>query len=275
MRETSWELRGLRFTGLEWGEPVGVPTLLLHGYLDHAGSWSRVAERLPGWRIALDLRGHGHSAWAGPGQSYHFAEYVADVDALVAKLGRVRLVGHSMGGTIASLFAGARPERVERLVSVDGLGLADGGAGARERMVQFLDGIHHPRPHRVLPTVEAAALRLRAAWPRLDPEWALALAARGTRPAEGGVVWAYDPKHRVRAATPYRQDQHEHFLRALRCPVLSIHPSDSLFAAADVARIEAAVPDLRVAELPGAGHMAQLEAPVALAALVADFIESP
>ena len=110
---------------------------------------------------------------------------------------------------------------------------------------------------------------------RLDPEWALALAARGTRPAEGGVVWAYDPKHRVRAATPYRQDQHEHFLRALRCPVLSIHPSDSLFAAADVARIEAAVPDLRVAELPGAGHMAQLEAPVALAALVADFIESP
>lgn len=275
MRELTFDLRDLRFTAIEWGEPVGVPTVLLHGYLDHAGSWSRVAEQLPGWRIALDLRGHGGSAWAGPGQSYHFAEYVADLDALVTQLGRVKLIGHSMGGTIATLYAGARPERVERVASVDGLGLADGGAGARERMVQFLDGIGRVRPHRVFASVEEAAARLRAAWPFVDADWARELAARGTRAVEGGRVWAYDPRHRVRAATPYRQDQHLCFLAAIRCPILSVHPSDSPFAASDVARLEAAVADLHVAELPNVGHMAQLQAPDALAALLAPFIASP
>jgi alpha-beta hydrolase superfamily lysophospholipase len=63
--------------------PKDAPTiLLLHGFLDHAGSWARVAERLSGHVVALDLRGHGRSAWVGPGASYHFPEYVADVDAL-------------------------------------------------------------------------------------------------------------------------------------------------------------------------------------------------
>ena len=66
MRETTWELRGMRFSCLEWGDPddPGPPTVLLHGYLDHAGAWEAVAPALSGWRIALDQRGHGRAAWA-------------------------------------------------------------------------------------------------------------------------------------------------------------------------------------------------------------------
>lgn len=286
-RETRYTLRALPFAALEWGEPAlseggaseggvsegAVPTLLLHGFLDHAGSWSRVAEQLSGHVVALDLRGHGRSAWVGPGESYHFAEYLADLDALVTTLGgRVRLVGHSMGGSIASIYAGARPEAVDRLAIVDGIGLPDGGAGARDRMVQFLDGIARVRPHRAYPTVAAAAARLVATWSGLDPAWALELAERGTRPVDEGFVWRYDPRHLVRAPVPYRQDQHLRFLTAIRCPVLSVHPERSLFSASDVALLEAAIPDLVVRKVPGAGHMTQLDAPLALAGLLDSFL---
>lgn len=272
-REVRHTLRGLPFAALEWGTPGGIPTLLVHGFLDHAGSWSRVAERLDGHVVALDLRGHGHSAWVGPGESYHFSEYVADVDALVAALGgRVRLVGHSMGGTVASIYAGARPAAVERLAIVDGMGLPDGGAGARDRMIQFLDGITRVRAHRPYPTLAAAAARLVTTWSGLDPAWALELAERGTRPVEEGFVWRYDPRHLVRAPVPYRQDQHVRFLAAIACPVLSVHPERSLFAAADVAVCEGAIPDLVVREVAGAGHMTQLDAPLALAELLAAFL---
>ncbi|MFN7144999.1 MAG: alpha/beta fold hydrolase [Myxococcota bacterium] len=275
MTERTWSLRGLTFGGLVWGDAVGVPTVFLHGFLDHAGSWERVAAGLDGHRIALDLRGHGRSDWIAPGGSYHFPEYVADLDALVDVLGgRVRLVGHSMGGTVASLYAGAGPDAVDRLVIVDGIGSLDGGAAARDRMVQFLDGIKRVRALTPHPTVEDAARRLRATWPGLDDARALALARRGTRPTEGGVTWSYDPRHRVRAPAPYRQDQHVHLLAAIRCPVLSVHPEHSLFAAEDVARLEAAVPDLRVAHVPG-GHMVPLDAPEALASVIRSFFDAP
>jgi pimeloyl-ACP methyl ester carboxylesterase len=278
MREERWTFRGLPFGGLSWGEPTGVPTVLLHGFLDHAGSWARVAAGLPGFLVAPDLRGHGHSAWVGPGETYHFPEYLADLDALVDHLGgRVSLVGHSMGGTLASIYAGARPGAVERLAAVDGLGLPDGGAQARDRMVQFLDGVRRTdtpstRTTPPMPTLAVAADRLRRAWPGLDDPFALALAERGARPVEGGFAWRYDPRHRIRSAAPYRQDHHRQFLDAITCPVLSIHPERSPFAPADVDRLESAIRDLRVEILPNAGHMAQLDAPDALAMRLRAFL---
>jgi pimeloyl-ACP methyl ester carboxylesterase len=172
-----------------------------------------------------------------------------------------------MGGTLASIYAGARPERVTRLAVVDGIGLSDGGSSARERMVQFLDGIGRVRGHRTFADVAEAAGRLVATW-SVDPAHALELAARGTRRVDGGVTWSYDPRHRVRAPTPYRQDQHLRFLASLRCPVLSVHAARSLFSPDDVARLEAAIPDLRVATVD-AGHMVQLEAPDALGDVLA------
>lgn len=272
--ECGWSLRGKAFGGLQWGTPTE-PLVLLHGFLDHAGGWDRVARRLGRGSMALDHRGHGRSAWVGPGETYHFAEYVADLDALVDALGgRVRLVGHSMGGTVASVYAGARPDRVAALVVLDGLGLPDGGAGARTRMVEFLDGARAPRPERVMVDEAEAAMRLTRAYPGLDAEFARELAQRGTRPVPGGLAWAYDPRHRSRSAVPYRQDQHQRFLEAIRCPVLSIHPEHSPFAVEDVARVEACIPDLRLATVAGAGHMLPLDAPEAVASLIEEFLQA-
>lgn len=272
MREVCFQLRGLSFGGIEWGDPVGIPTILLHGFLDHAGSWEKVAERLPGWRVAIDHRGHGRSAHQGPGTTYFFSEYVADLDALVAALGgRVRLVGHSMGGTLATMYAGARPDSVVAMASLDGLGMYHAGPEFPDRLVAFLDGVRTPPTIRSYPSIEAAAGKLRASYPSIDSAWALRLAERGTVPTEGGVVWAYDPRHKIRGSIPYRHDHHIPMLERIRCPVLSIHPEHSPFRSEDVTTLERAIPSLRVVTVPAVGHMLHLEAPMAIASAITAF----
>lgn len=276
MRETTWTVRGRPFAALEWGDREGLPTVLLHGFLDHAGTWSRVAARLSGWRLALDHRGHGRSPHVGEGDddafhTYTFAEYLADLDGLLAQTGPALLVGHSMGGTLASMYAGVRPERVRGLVTVDGLGLVDSSASGPDRMIEFLDGVARlPRNRRFASVAEAAA-RLRLTHPALDEAWSLELAARGTRPDGDGWTWSWDPRHRLRGPVPYRHDHHAHFLRRVRCPVLVVRPEHSPFADADVERLTGALPPHEVVRVPGAGHMVHLDAPAMLADALASF----
>ncbi|MFN8641176.1 MAG: alpha/beta hydrolase [Candidatus Binatia bacterium] len=131
----------LRHHLLEWGGGERV-VLLLHGFLEHAHVWELVGPRLAAAGLhvyALDWRGHGDSEWIGAGGYYHFADYVADLDAVVRQLGgRAALVAHSMGGNAALLYAGTAPSRVTRLVSIEGLGPADCDVGeAPERYAHW------------------------------------------------------------------------------------------------------------------------------------------
>ena len=273
---TRWRLRGLDLAGQTWGppRPHEVPIVLVHGFLDHAGTWDEVAARLTGHIVAPDLRGHGQSAWCGPTETYHFAEYIADLDALVTALGgRAIVVGHSLGGTIASTWAGARPERAAGLVVVDGLGLADGLHESASRLRGWLDEVAAgPRAHRAFATVDDAADRLRAAHPYLTPSRARALASRGTRAAEGGWVWSFDPRHRFRYPTPYRQDTHRRILAEYPGPTLVVTPEKSTFNADESARTAAAIPHATHVRIAAAGHMVPLEAPGALAGVIGDWV---
>ncbi len=274
MRAATYHLHGRPYAALEWGERIGIPTVLLHGYLDHAGAWSRVAPGLSGWVVAIDHRGHGLSPHCGPGETYSFPDYLADLDALLAQLGRAKLVGHSMGGTIASMYAGVRPEKVVALVTVDGLGLFDSSTQSAERMTQFLDEVARPPVNKVFPSVEAAAARLRHSNPGIDQAWAHELATRVLKPVDGGFTWTWDARHRIRGPIPYRHDNHAQFLRRIRCPVLAVHPEHSPFAAADVAHLESLVPGIRRVTVPGATHMVHLDAPAQLAAAIRPFLDA-
>jgi pimeloyl-ACP methyl ester carboxylesterase len=276
MRETRWRLRGdAEWSALEWGEPVGVPSVFLHGFLDHAGAWARTVELLSGWRIALDHRGHGLSPHCGPLETYHFPEYLADLDALLRQVGPAKLVGHSMGGTIASMYAGARPERVLALATVDGLGLHDMGEEAVDRMQQFLDEVERPPVNKVFPSVEAAAARLRQSNLGLAEGESLRLAERILRPVDGGLTWTWDSRHRIRAAVPYRIANHQLFLRRIRCPVLAVRPEFSPFQPENVAALHGCIEQIQVATIPGASHMVHLDAPEALAAVLRPFLDAP
>lgn len=275
----TWTVRGRAFAGLQWGEPVGRPVVFLHGFLDHAGAWSRVAEGLPGWRLAYDHRGHGRSAHVSAADddafvTYHFSEYLADLDGLVAQLGPVVLVGHSMGGTIATMYAGVRPDRVLGVVSVDGLGLSDGAEGAVTRMAEFLDGVERLPVNKRFDSVEDAAARLRRTHPSLDEAWSVELAARSLRALDGGYSWSWDARHRLRSPVPYRQDHHARFLRRIRCPVMSVHPEHSPFHDHDVAALEREIAALQIVVIANSGHMVHLDAPERLTECIASFLGS-
>jgi pimeloyl-ACP methyl ester carboxylesterase len=274
MREVRYRIRGREHAAIEWGERSGVPTVLLHGFLDHAGSWRQTAEGLSGWIVAPDHRGHGLSQHVGEGETYHFPEYLADLDALLAHIGPAKLVGHSMGGTVASMYAGVRPERVHCLATVDGLGMHDSGEESAERMLQFLDEVQTPPMNKVFPTAEAAAERLRHANRSLAPLEAERLARRILRPVEGGFTWTWDSRHRIRGPIPYRIANHQQFLRRIQCPFLAIRPEFSPFQEENVAALHGCVPHLQTATVPGATHMVHLDAPALLAAVLRPFLDA-
>ncbi|MCB1637058.1 MAG: alpha/beta fold hydrolase, partial [Xanthomonadales bacterium] len=130
----------LRLAARAWGPLDGVPVLALHGWLDNAASFDALAPLLPNVRlVALDLTGHGRSEHRPPGIHYHFVDFIPDVVAAADALGwdRFALLGHSLGGGIASFVAATLPERIDRVAMIEGLGPptsdpADGPANLRK-----------------------------------------------------------------------------------------------------------------------------------------------
>lgn len=276
--------RGLTLRLCSWGPQRGRPLLVLHGYLEQGAAWQAVAERLPDRLVvAPDHRGHGLSQHIGAGGFYHFWDYVADVDAVVRHLGgQVDLVGHSMGGTIAALYAATRPERVRRLVLVEGLGPPDTTDELVERGQAFLDGQETPRKHGSFPDLATAAARMREFNPALTPDEALRLATRIARPVlpddpfvvrpkPGTFTWAWDPAHRGRAPTPFRAEAHQVFLAAIRAPTLLVDGGASPFKLVDRAARRQSLAHARELVIDGAGHLIHHDAPDALSSALRDF----
>jgi pimeloyl-ACP methyl ester carboxylesterase len=275
-RELSPVLRGLRRGVVAWGPEDGPLALLLHGWLDQGAAWQRVAWRLArdGWLVvAPDHRGHGRSDPAPPGSSYHFTEYVVDVDHLVHWLDRPvqALVGHSMGGTIASLYAGLRPESAAHVVLLEGLGPAAGDPeSAADQLLAHLDHQREPRTQRTMTDVPAAAERLRRLTPGLGDALALALADRTTQPQPGGGVrWSWDPMHRTRAAVAYDAKRHHAILGRIQAPVDLVMGTRSWYTKLpDLDARAAAIPGLRARHDLDAGHALHVDAAPQVAALV-------
>ncbi|MCB9564870.1 MAG: alpha/beta hydrolase [Kofleriaceae bacterium] len=271
---------GLTYHVLEWGDPAAPAVFLIHGFLDLAWGWDRVARRLADrfHLIAPDLRGHGDTDWIGAGGYYHFFDYIADVDDLVARLGgpQVAMVGHSMGGSVAAYWAGARPTRIRRLALLEGQGPPDQAGdvdGLPERATRWFEAWKRARtrPLRIMADVDEAAARLRQHDPLLDEVQARELAAHGTRPVRDGVTWKHDPLHLTMGPYPFRVDLAAAFWRRIACPTLVVDGEASMLRLPDADR-EARrgfLGDARHAVLPGAGHMMQRHQPDALAELLA------
>ena len=120
----AWHAHGLRYAGLAWGDPAMPPLLALHGWLDNAASFSLLAPLLKShYLVALDLSGHGLTDHRSADASYQIWDDLPEIDIVTRALGweRFGVLGHSRGAVIATLLASAMPERVERLVLLDGL----------------------------------------------------------------------------------------------------------------------------------------------------------
>lgn len=266
------------WAGLAWGAPGLAPVLMLHGWLDNAGSLAPLARLLPGYRRWLpDLPGHGRSGHRPPGTWYHFVDYISDVLGLAQALGleRFDLVGHSMGGAIATLVAAAYPERVRRLVLIEALGpLARPSvvtAGDLRRAIDARLALDE-KQLRVHPD-RAAAMRLRMQANGLSEAAADLLMERALMPAPGGYVWRSDPRHTLPTPVRGTESQYLSLLGAITTPTLLLFadpPTPYLHGADAERRIEALRPQ-RMLRLPGNHHL-HLEDPVPVAAAVAEFL---
>jgi pimeloyl-ACP methyl ester carboxylesterase len=277
---------GLAYNLIEWGPADAAHTvLLIHGFLDNAWTWEPLVEAGLGagdYRlVAPDLRGHGDSDWIGPGGYYHFIDYLADVHDLVGKLGArtLSIVGHSMGGSVASYYTGTYPERVHRLALLEGLGPPETTGTPPERVRAWLaawEAVRQKSP-RSYASVAEAAERLVRHDPLLPPALALKVAEQGTTPALGGRVrFKHDPLHVTPGPHGFNLEFAMGYWRNVSCPTLIVDGSESRFrhAEEEAARRRGAFAHGRHLIIDGAGHMMQRHQPARLAAALNDFLAS-
>lgn len=251
----------LELSYLVWGDEEKPPLILIHGTRDHARSWDRVAARLVDRYCvyAPDLRGHGDSAWAIGGQ-YSIIDYVLDLHALAEAIGRgpYTVIGHSLGGSVALLYAGTFPEHVSRLVSIEGIGgmwWRRERLPAHERMRRWVAEMRdlERRQPRVYPTLEAAARRMLEANPHLSPELAHHLTVHGVRRVEGGYVWKFDNFTRARSPYEFNWEDARDIWNQIRCPILVIFGAESWTQRAGTVDLSP-FHDCRSVVIPEAGH---------------------
>lgn len=284
-RDKTVDSLGLTIHYLEWGEPDGEPLVLVHGFLDLAYSWQLfVTELLAKSRrslriIAPDCRGHGDSGWVGAGGYYHFPDYVLDLECVlrIVQVGPVKLIGHSMGGTISFLYAGAFPRRVDQLVLVEGVGpVGMQFSDAPQRMEQWIAEVkQRGRNHfRQYSSIEAGASQLCQTNPRLNAGFARELAGAAMKQRDNGKwIWKFDPLHRSATPQPFYTDQAVEFLRRIECPVLIVEGKHShQTQRTDKPQRYAALGDQRQVTIDDAGHMVHQDNPRQLAEVVARFL---
>jgi len=285
-RDKFVDSQGLPIHYLEWGEPGGEPLVLVHGYLDLAHSWKAFVDALqngrkePLWIVAPDCRGHGDSGWVGVGGYYYFPDYVFDLDCVMHALGvtRFKLIGHSMGGTISLLCAGTFPERVTRLVLIEGIGpLGMDFSDAPARMRKWITEVRERgrRHFREYTSIAVGAGQLQQTNPRLNDTLALDLARAGMKQNERGKwVWKFDPLHRTAAPQPFYTRQALEFLRRIECPVLIVDGKESRQTRrTDKQERYDAIRNHQQAIIDHAGHMVHQDKPEQLAKIVASFLE--
>lgn len=282
-------VRGLRYHIREWGEP-GAPILFLfHGWMDVSASFQFLVDALrERWHIvAPDWRGYGQTARPtdAPGvESYWFADYVADLEAIIDHYqpeGQVTLVGHSLGANVVCLYAGIRPERVRRVVDLEGFGMSASKASqAPRRYARWLDELKDKPRLNTYATVEDVAARLQKTNPRLPADKAAFLAQHwSSRNAEGRWEILGDPAHKIINPQLYRLDEVMEIWRRVTAPVLHVEAVDSptlKAIAGDVPLAEfktrfAAFPDFREVLIADAGHMLHHDQPEQVAALIEEF----
>jgi len=272
-------IRGLRCHVRRWGDPARPQLFITHGWLDVSATFQPLVEPLlDRWQVLMfDWRGFGYSEW--PQDGYWFPDYVADLEGVLDHYSPeqpVLLVGHSMGAQAVALYAGARPERVRKLICLDGIGLPDMALQrAPKKLRRWLDDVKQLPGVKTYESFEQLAERVRAKHTRLTPEHALFIArCWGQEDAYGRIRLCADPKHILAGPQLYRAAEAEEVWKQITAPTLFIDAADSNVAlpAEERVRRRACFRDQRVVTIPNAGHMLHFDAPEATAREIAAFM---
>jgi pimeloyl-ACP methyl ester carboxylesterase len=281
-------IRNLKYHLLEWGEPAPgrTPLVLVHGWMDVAASWQFVVDAFENdhWVIAPDWRGYGLTE-SPPADNYWFPDYLADLDFLIDHYSPdapVNLVGHSMGGNVAMLYSGARPQRVRRLVNLEGFGMpATKPSMAPKRYAKWMDelkALHRgDLDLKSYDSAEGVARRLMKTNRRLTQDKADWLAQHWAKRDDQGR-WRIlgDAAHKIINAQLYRVDEVLELYKAIAAPVLHVDASDDSlegwwqgkYTLAEYHERLRSVTTCRTAQVRDAGHMLHHDQPRQVAELI-------
>ena len=263
------------------GDVPGTPVIAVHGWMDNAASYDGLAPVLTGWPLhAIDLPGHGFSDPRPAGMRYHNADYLDDLAAVIDLLhpqGPVILMGHSLGAGLLLMLAGILPERVERLILIEGLGPLTADPVQYAQMTRTsLESYRELRPERKAITGEAAAVqaRMNGLTGPLSETAARILCSRSLETTEAGeLVWRTDKRLRQNSLMRFSEPQVLSCISAITAPVLLIRGEQGAPFPEEAYRARmAAFADLRMVTLPGGHHLHLDESPEAVAAAVEDFL---
>ncbi len=291
----SLSIRNLRYHLTTWGDESLVsaqhpPLVMLHGWMDVGASFQFVVDALAEiegdsrFVVALDWRGFGLTETPGA-DTYWFADYLADLDAVLDSLfpqGAVDLLGHSMGGNVAMSYGGVRPERIRRLVNLEGFGMPEAQPQqAPKRLVQWLDELRQPTQLRPYDSLQAVADRLIKNNPLLTPDKAAWLAPHWAGQGDDGQ-WHIrgNPAHKRVNPMLYRKEEVLAAWRLISAPVLWVEGDQTdvakwwghRYPRSDFEARLAVVPRVERALLSPCGHMLHHDQPQALAAHLRGFL---
>ncbi len=233
----------LEIASIEWGNPEGEPVIAIHGWMDNAASFTRLAQtmNLSAIRfIAIDLPGHGLSEHRGAGQIYHLMEYVVDVINIIKALNlqSVSLLGHSLGGIIAMFTAVAVPTKVKQLVMLDSLGpMADKEDDAAEQLKKAISKIclSERRLSACYRTIDEAVDARLSGFTKLNRDAATLLVERNLASTEDGFVWRSDARLRDPSLVRLSEAQVQGLMKHVKCPV-SLVVGDEGYISLDTAK---------------------------------------
>ena len=282
-------IRGLSYHVRTWGKAGAPKLVMLHGWMDVGASFQFLVDALvrDWFVIAPDWRGFGGSEWCPDG--YWFVDYLADLEALLDHYSPgepARVVGHSLGGNVACLFAGIRPARISHAISLDGFGIpAERPEAAPDKIAKWLDALSDPPSFAPYPNIAAVADRLQKNNPRLPRDKADFLAAHWAELLpDGSARLRSDPRHKLPFPHVYRMEEVLAIWRRATSPVLWIRARDSFVLKwlvrdesksdpeAELKRRMAAFSDCRLLTISDAGHMLHHDQPLAVAAAIEAFL---
>ena len=278
VREFFSNKNGFTIAGLEQGNSEESPILCLHGWLDNAASFLPLFKHLQGRRlIAIDWPGHGHSSHRGQDAHYHFYDYVYDLLNLFVheQWTDIDIIGHSMGGMIASAFCAAFPEKVKSLTLVDSIGFVVASADKTTEQLRegMMSRIKLQEKKKPIHPSKSSAIAARKQVSDLSIENATILCERGLEKIdESGFTWRADS--RLRNISPYRltPEQAVQLVKDIKVPVQLVYGSNGMpMIKSAMAQYQPLFSDIIVHQLEG-GHHVHMEQPEKLATLINAFL---